>query len=235
MDLQQPAEIDMTTPAYTPTPATLPTRHKERVGYDRPAVHAIIDEAVLCHVGFVVDGQPVVLPQLHARLGEDLYLHGSTGARGLRMARADGLAVCVTITHLDGLVLARSAFNHSANYRSVVLHGRAVEVTDRAEKERALAGLVDAIVPGRSEGVRGASGKELAATSVLRLALEAVSLKIRTGPPGDDEDDVALPYWAGVLPLTNLVPGTPQAAPDLNASIGVPNYVTSWSRAAPVR
>jgi nitroimidazol reductase NimA-like FMN-containing flavoprotein (pyridoxamine 5'-phosphate oxidase superfamily) len=220
----------VTTDSYTPTARTTPTRARERVAYDRDAVHAALDEAVLCHVGFVVDGEPVVLPQLHVRVGETLYLHGSTGARAMRESLAEGLDVCVTVTHLDGLVLARSAFHHSANYRSVVVHGRARLVTDRAEKDEVLRHLVDAIVPGRSDHVRGPSRRELAATAVLRLDLTEVSYKSRSGPPGDDEEDLALPWWAGVLPLRNTVPQVPQPAPDLAPGVEVPAHVSSWSR-----
>lgn len=219
----------MTQASYPITAQTTPTRHNSRVGYDRAAVHSVLDEAVLCHVGYVLDGRPVVLPQLHARVGEELYLHGSSGARAMRAAADGGLAVCVTVTLIDGLVLARSAFNHSINYRSVVVHGIAAEVSNEAEKHAALAALVDAVVPGRSAAVRGPSRKELAATTVLRLALESVSIKIRTGPPADDESDLGLPYWAGVLPLTQ-VPGTPAPAPGLAPSISTPDHVTAWTR-----
>lgn len=221
----------MTHENYPVTATTTPTRHKARVSYDRAAVHAVLDEAVLCHVGFVIDGQPVVLPQLHARVGEQLFLHGSSGARALRAAGDGGLAVCVTVTLVDGLVLARSAFNHSINYRSVVIHGIATEVTDKADKQAALTSLVEAVVPGRSTAVRGASGKELAATTVLRLELENVSLKTRTGPPLDDEADLDLPYWAGVLPITSA-PGTPQPAPELSADMSTPVHVSCWARPA---
>lgn len=220
----------MTTGSYTATPASTPTRLRERASYDRAAVHAVIDEALHSHVGFVVDGRPVVLPQLHARVGEILYLHGSTGARSMRSARAGGLWVCVSITLLDGLVLARSAFHHSVNYRSVVVHGLAEVVADRREKETALAALVEAIVPGRSAEVRGPSSKELAATSVLRLPIENVSLKQRSGPPSDEGDDLDLPYWSGVLPLASPLPGTPTAAPDLTPGIPTPEHVLAWSR-----
>jgi uncharacterized protein len=216
--------------SYTPSPQTTPTRHKERVSYDRAAVHAVIDEAFLCHVGFVIDGMPVVLPQLHARIDDTLYLHGSTGARGLRAAARDGLRVCVTITLVDGLVLARSAFSHSINYRSVVVHGLAAEVTGESAKQQALACLVDAVVPGRSGGVRGPSRKELASTTVLRVPLVDVSLKVRTGPPADNDDDLGLPYWAGVLPLSGAIPGVPEAAPELDPHITVPAHVTNWAR-----
>lgn len=219
----------MTQNRYPVTARTTPTRHKERVSYDRAAVHAVLDEAVLCHVGFVIDGQPIVLPQLHARVGDSLYLHGSSGAQALRTARDGGIPVCVTVTLVDGLVLARSAFNHSINYRSVVIHGVATEVVDEADKQAALASLVDAVVPGRSAGVRGPSRKELAATTVLRLDLEHVSIKTRTGPPADDESDLGLPYWAGVLPLTST-PGIPQPAPDLSPSIATPDHVSTWVR-----
>ena len=219
-----------TSPGYAPTTRTTPTRLRERVSYDREAVHAALDEAVLCHVGFVVDGAPVVLPQLHARVGEVLYLHGSTGARALREARTDGLDVCVTVTHLDGLVLARSAFHHSTNYRCVVVHGRATLVTDPQEKDAALRHLVDAVVPGRSDHVRGPDRRELAATAVLRLDLDEVSYKHRAGPPGDDAEDLDLPWWSGVLPLATAVPGTPVPSPDLAPGIDVPEHVRTWRR-----
>ena len=220
----------MTSTAYPTTPRTTPSRQRERVSYDREAVHAALDEAVLCHLAFVADGRPVVLPQLHVRVGETLYLHGSTGARSMRQSLSEGLDVCVTVTHLDGLVLARSAFHHSANYRCVVVHGRARLVTDPEEKEAALQHLVDAIAPGRSDHVRGPDRRELAATAVLRLDLDEVSYKHRAGPPGDDEEDLDLPWWAGVLPLRSDVPGEPVPAPDLTAGIEVPAHITTWSR-----
>ncbi len=143
------------------------------MSYDRAAVHAVLDEALICHVGFVHDGEPVVLRQLHARVGDRLYLHGSTGARALQAARGAGLQVCVTVTLTDGLVLARSAFHHSINYRSVVAHGTAHLVDDDAERRAALTALAAAVAPGRSEHTRPPSRKELAATAVLRLELAA--------------------------------------------------------------
>ena len=215
---------------YAVASRTTPSRSAERVGYDRDAVHRVLDEALLCHVGFVVDGEPVVLPQLHARLGDRLYLHGSTGARSMRQARKGGLKVCVTVTLVDGLVLARSAFHHSVNFRSVVAHGLAVAVDDEEEKARALAVLVDAVVPGRSTASRAPSRKELAATTVLRLDLLEVSLKVRTGPPHDDPEDMDLPYWAGVLPLATTS-GVPQPDPDAVDAVDVPDHVTHWNRA----
>jgi nitroimidazol reductase NimA-like FMN-containing flavoprotein (pyridoxamine 5'-phosphate oxidase superfamily) len=217
------------TTAYPPTPRTTPSRLPGRVGYDRATVHAVLDEALVCHVGFVVDGRPVVLPQLHARVDDVLYLHGSTGARGLRAATGEGLDVCVTVTLLDGLVLARSAFNHSMNYRSVVAHGTATVVADPTEKAQALDALVEAIVAGRATGCRPPTKKEYAATTVLRLPLEEVSVKIRAGAPNDDDEDLGLPHWAGVLPLTT-VPGAPVPAPDLPPGRAVPEHVRSWSR-----
>jgi uncharacterized protein len=214
---------------YAASPRTAPTRHRERVSYDRATVHAVLDEAVVCHVGFVVDGRPVVLPQLHARVGDTLYLHGSTGARALVSARDGGLDVCVTVTLVDGLVLARSAFNHSVNYRSVVAHGTAHAVTDPAEKTAALDALVDAVVPGRSAGTRAPDRRELAATTVLRLPLEEVSVKVRAGGPNDDPGDLAGPHWAGVLPLAT-VPGAPVPATDLAEGVATPVHVTGWRR-----
>jgi nitroimidazol reductase NimA-like FMN-containing flavoprotein (pyridoxamine 5'-phosphate oxidase superfamily) len=219
------------TTEYPAGPLTRPTRKADRVGYDRATVHAVLDEALVSHVGFVVDGRPVVLPHLHARVGEVLYLHGSSGARALRSAQDRGLDVCVTVTLLDGLVLSRSAFNHSANYRSVVAHGTATVVEDPAEKAAALDALVEAVVPGRTAGTRPPNRRELAATTVLRLQLEDVSVKVRSGPPSDDDEDVGLPHWAGVLPLSTVA-GAPVAAPDLPDDIGLPDHVRSWRRPA---
>jgi nitroimidazol reductase NimA-like FMN-containing flavoprotein (pyridoxamine 5'-phosphate oxidase superfamily) len=209
---------------YPASPRTVPTRLRERVGQDRTTVHAVLDEAVVCHVGFVVDGRPVVLPQLHARVGERLYLHGSTGARALRMAEGAGLDVCVTVTLLDGLVLARSAFHHSINYRSVVVHGTAYEVTDPEERRTALDALVDHVVQGRSRDSRPASKKELAATAVIRLDLNEVSAKLRTGGVNDEPEDLALPHWAGLVPLRKGYEA-PVADPALDPATALPDYL----------
>ncbi|NEK59237.1 pyridoxamine 5'-phosphate oxidase family protein [Geodermatophilus sabuli] len=214
---------------YPSSPRTEPTRHRERVSYDRATVHAVLDEAVVCHVGFVVDGRPVVLPQLHARVEDTLYLHGSTGARAMVTARDGGLDVCVTVTVVDGLVLARSAFHHSVNYRSVVVHGTAAVVTDPAEKAAALDALVDRVVPGRMAGTRAPDRKELAATTVLGLPLAEVSVKVRSGPPIDDPGDLDGPHWAGVLPLSTVA-GPAVPAPDLVPGIDPPAHVTTWHR-----
>ncbi|MFF4520674.1 pyridoxamine 5'-phosphate oxidase family protein [Streptomyces bluensis] len=214
--------------AYTPTDRTVPTRSAQRASYDKDVVHAILDDGFVCHLGFVRDGAPVVLPTLYARSGERLYLHGSTGSRPLRMTgQADpGLAVCVTVTHVDGLVLARSAFHHSINYRSVVVHGVAHQVTDPEEKRLALDSLVDQVVSGRSRDARPANGKESAATAVIRLDLDEVSAKIRTGGVNDEPEDLALPHWAGVVPLHKGY-GTPVPDPDLAPGTELPDYLAA--------
>ncbi|WP_328697553.1 pyridoxamine 5'-phosphate oxidase family protein [Streptomyces sp. NBC_00342] len=212
--------------AYEPTGRTVPTRSRERAAYDREQIHSILDEAYVCHLGFVRDGAPVVLPTLFGRIGERLYVHGSTGSRPLRTAggSSDGLAVCLTVTHVDGLVLARSAFHHSLNYRSVVVHGTAHAVTDPEERRTALDAIVEQVVPGRSRDSRPANEKELAATAVLRLDLREVSAKVRTGGPNDEPEDLALPHWTGVVPLTHGF-AAPVPAVDLDPAIAVPDYL----------
>ncbi|MEU7382173.1 MULTISPECIES: pyridoxamine 5'-phosphate oxidase family protein [unclassified Streptomyces] len=214
--------------AYAPTDRTVPTRSADRASYDKELVHAILDEGYVCHLGFVRDGAPVVLPTLYARVGERLYVHGSTGSRPLRMAgRTDpGLPVCLTVTHVDGLVLARSAFHHSINYRSVVVHGTAHQVTDPEEKRAALDALVDHVVPGRSADSRPANTKELAATAALRLDLDEVSAKLRTGGVNDEPEDLSLPHWAGVIPVDRQY-GAPLPAPDLTPGTELPGYLTA--------
>ncbi|MFJ8636634.1 pyridoxamine 5'-phosphate oxidase family protein [Streptomyces sp. NPDC093568] len=212
--------------AYTPTERTVPTRSAERAAYDKDQVHAILDEAYVCHLGFVRDGAPVVLPTLFGRVGETLYVHGSTGSRPLRMTgQADpGLPVCLTVTHVDALILARSAFHHSINYRSVVVHGTAYDVTDPEEKRVALDALVDHVVAGRSRDSRPANKKELAATAVIRLELNEVSAKLRTGGVNDEPEDLALPHWAGVVPLRKGY-DTPVDDPDLAPGTRLPDYL----------
>ena len=217
---------------YLPTARTVPSRYRERAHYDRATVHGILDEALICHVGYLNAGQPVVLPTTHVRLDETLYLHGSTGS-GPMLAAAespDGLPVCVTATLVDGLVLARAAMHHSLEFRSVVAVGNARLVQDRGEKLRALAALLDHVASGRSADSRPPNPRELAATAVLALDLVEVSAKVRTGGPVDDPDDVALPYWAGVVPLT-LNAGTPVRADDLDPAVALPPYLTSYRRA----
>ena len=211
---------------YQRTERTQLRRLPERGAYDRTTVHAILDEGFICHVGFVVDGQPHVIPTGYVRVGETIYLHGSSGSRlGLR----PGMPVCVTVTLLDGVVLARSAFHHSFQYRSVVALGRTRLVTDPEEKDTALSALVEHFVPGRSTDVRPGDRRELAATAVLALPLEEVSAKVRTGDPKDEDQDYDLPYWAGILPLS-LEPGRPIPDHRLKPGIPVPPYVNAWSR-----
>ncbi|MFI2642564.1 pyridoxamine 5'-phosphate oxidase family protein [Streptomyces sp. NPDC018610] len=213
-------------PAYTPTDRTVPTRSAKRASYDKELVHAILDEGYVCHLGFVRDGAPVVLPTLYGRVGERLYVHGSTGSRPLRMAgQADpGLPVCLTVTHVDGLVLARSAFHHSINYRSVVVHGTAHQVTDPEERRMALDALVDHVVPGRAADSRPADAKELAATAVLRVDLAEVSAKLRTGGVNDEPEDLSLPHWAGVVPVRREY-GAPLPDADLAPGTDLPDYL----------
>jgi nitroimidazol reductase NimA-like FMN-containing flavoprotein (pyridoxamine 5'-phosphate oxidase superfamily) len=213
---------------YTSTDRTVPTRSADRASYDKELVHAILDEGYVCHLGFVRDGAPVVLPTLYGRVGERLYVHGSTGSRPLRMTgEADpGLPVCLTVTHVDGLVLARSAFHHSINYRSVVVHGIAHQVTDPEEKRTALDALVDHVVPGRSRDSRPADKKELAATAVIRLDLDEVSAKLRTGGVNDEPEDLSLPHWAGVVPVRREY-GTPLPDAALAPGTDLPDYLAA--------
>ena len=211
-----------------PSSRTEVKRLPERARYDTDIVHGILDEALVCHVGFVIDGQPVVIPTIHARRGDLLYLHGSPANRMLRTLKQP-VDVCVTVTLVDGLVLARSAFHHSMNYRSVVVFGSAREVTDPAEKMTAFRALVDHIAPRRWDTVRAPNEKEIRSTLVLALALAEASAKIRTGPPLDDEADYALPVWAGELPL-RTVPGVPVDDPRLAPGAAVPDHVTDWRR-----
>jgi nitroimidazol reductase NimA-like FMN-containing flavoprotein (pyridoxamine 5'-phosphate oxidase superfamily) len=215
--------------AYQPTTRTTPTRYRERAHYDRRTVHAILDEAPVCHLGYLSAGRPVVLPTTHARREETLYLHGSTGSGPLLAAKAAtasgaGLPVCVTVTLVDGLVLARSAMHHSVNFRSVVVLGDARVVDDPAEKSRALSCLLDHIAPGRSADCRAPDARELAATGVLALDLVEVSAKVRSGPPADDPQDLPLPHWAGVVPLS-LTAGRPVPADDLDPAVTLPGYL----------
>ncbi|MDX3837355.1 pyridoxamine 5'-phosphate oxidase family protein [Streptomyces europaeiscabiei] len=212
--------------AYTPTDRTVPTRGAQKASYDRDLVHSILDEGYVCHLGFVRDGAPVVLPTLYGRVGETLYVHGSTGSRPLRMTgQADpGLPVCLTVTHVDALILARSAFHHSINYRSVVVHGTAHQVTDPQERRIALDALVDHVVPGRSADSRPANAKEFAATAVIRLDLNEVSAKTRAGGVNDEPEDLTLPHWAGVVPLRKGYE-TPVPDPDLAPDAELPDYL----------
>jgi nitroimidazol reductase NimA-like FMN-containing flavoprotein (pyridoxamine 5'-phosphate oxidase superfamily) len=213
---------------FTPTKRTQVQRLPDRGKYDSATIYPILDEAFLCHVGFVVDGQPFVIPTGFARIGDTLYIHGSAASRMLRTL-AGGIQVCVTVTLVDGLVLARSAFHHSMNYRSVVILGRAIPVEDREEKLRVLRAFTDHIVAGRWDGLRPVTDSELKATSVLALPLAEVSAKIRSGPPKDETEDYALPIWAGVVPL-RVVASAPVADPKLPSGIGTPEHARNYSR-----
>jgi nitroimidazol reductase NimA-like FMN-containing flavoprotein (pyridoxamine 5'-phosphate oxidase superfamily) len=196
-----------------PTRRTTLRRLPGRGHFDRPTVNAILDEALVCHVGFVADGQPFVIPTIHGRAGDVVYVHGSAASRMLKTLEG-GVAACLTVTLVDGLVLARSAFHHSMNYRSVVVLGRAEAVREAGEKWHALHAIVEHVAPGRWAEVREPTGKEMAATLVLRLPIEEASAKVRNGPPLDDEEDHALDVWAGVLPL-RVTPGAPEPDPRL--------------------
>ncbi len=211
-----------------PTSRTRVVREPDRGVYDRETVYGILDEAFLCHVGFAVDNQPFVIPTSFGRKDSDLYIHGSAASRMLRHMK-DGIQICVTVTLLDGLVLARSIFNHSMNYRSVVILGKATLVDDPAEKLEALRVLSEHIIAGRWDDVRQPNERELKATSVLRLPITEFSAKVRTGPPIDDEEDYSFPTWAGVVPL-EVTMGEPIDDPKLDAGRSVPKYVSSYSR-----
>jgi len=214
--------------AYPTTVRNTPARHAERARYDRETVHAVLDEALICHLAYVREGLPVTVPTIHARVGERLYLHGSTGATSSRAAAGHGLAVCVAVTVIDALVLARSAFRHSINYRSVIVHGTARTVTDEAERTQALAAVVHHVWPGRSETCRPPSGKELDATSVLALDLLEVSAKCRTGDPVDDPGDLNGPWWAGLVPV---ISGLGHAEPAADLRPGRPAPTTPGAAA----
>ncbi|HVN17441.1 MAG TPA: pyridoxamine 5'-phosphate oxidase family protein [Dongiaceae bacterium] len=211
-----------------PTTRTRVVREPERGVYDRETVYRILDEGFICHVGFAMDGQPFVIPTAYGRKGSSLYIHGSAASRMLRQMK-EGVPVCVTVTLLDGLVLARSVFNHSMNYRSVVILGKATLVDDPAEKLEALRILSEHILPGRWKDARQPNERELKATSVLRVPIEEFSAKVRTGPPVDDAEDYSFPTWAGVLPL-EVKAGTSIRDPKLDQERDVPRYVEHYSR-----
>lgn len=210
------------------SPRTTVKRLGKRGDYDRNTINAILDEALICHVGFIVDGAPVVIPTIHTRVGDTLYFHGSAASRMLRSLR-DGVDACVTVTILDGLVMARSAFHHSMNYRSVVVLGKGREVIEREEKVRVLDALVEHVCRGRAVDVRPPNVDELRQTLVLAIPLTEASAKIRTGPPVDDEEDYRLPIWAGIIPLT-LTPSAPIDDERLVAGVIAPEYATRYER-----
>ena len=211
------------------SPRTILKRLPERGTYDRGVINQILDEGFICHVGFAVDGKPFVIPTGYARVGESLIIHGSQASRVLR-SLGQGVDVCVTVTLIDGLVLARSAFNHSMNYRSVVVFGRATVVDDSDAKLAALRALSEHMIPGRWDDVRKPNERELQQTTVLSLPLTEASAKVRTGAPVDDEDDYNLDVWAGVIPL-RLVAGVPFDDSRLSANTAVPKYAVEYERA----
>ena len=211
-----------------PSSRTQVERLPERGHYDRETIYAILDQAFLCHVGFVVDGQPYVIPTGFGRCGEVLYIHGSSASRML-LNLAGGIPVCVTVTLLDGLVVARSLFHSSMNYRSVVILGTAKPVSDREEKLCALRAVSEQIFPGRWDDARQPNDQELKGTSVLAVPLAEASAKIRTGPPKDEKEDYALPIWAGLVPL-RVAAGAPEPDPALPPEVAarVPQYLRTY-------
>jgi len=217
-----------TTDASAPSPRTTVRRLPERGSYDRATAHAILDEGLVAHVGIAADDGPVVIPMLYGRHGDRLLLHGSPASRLLR-GGAKGTELCVTVTLIDGLVLARSAFHHSMNYRSVVAFGTATPLADLDERRAALDALVDHIVPGRMPDVREPSDKELRGTLVLALPLDECSVKIRTGGPKEEPEDMDLPVWAGVIPVTPAY-GAPVPDADLVRDLPIPPYATAYAR-----
>jgi nitroimidazol reductase NimA-like FMN-containing flavoprotein (pyridoxamine 5'-phosphate oxidase superfamily) len=215
---------------YTPTQRTRVVREPHRGVYDRETAYQILDEGFICHVGFEVDGQPFVIPTTYGRSGDDLYIHGSAASRMLRKLD-QGVRVCVTVTLLDGLVLARSVFNHSMNYRSVVVLGKATAVEGAEEKLAALKVLSDHILPGRWADSRQPNEKELKATLVMKLPIQEFSAKVRVGPPIDDEEDYSFSTWAGVVPLSMVAqPGIPDERCD--SKLPVPEYAKAYTRNA---
>jgi nitroimidazol reductase NimA-like FMN-containing flavoprotein (pyridoxamine 5'-phosphate oxidase superfamily) len=212
-----------------PTPRTRVVREPHRAAYDRETAYRILDEGFLCHVGFAVDGQPFVIPTSYGRKDASLYIHGSAASRMLRQMQKGAVQVCITITLLDGLVLARSVFNHSMNYRSVVILGKATLVDDPEEKLAALKTLSEHILPGRWDDSRQPNDRELKQTSVLRVPIEEFSAKVRTGPAIDDEEDYAFPTWAGVVPL-EMVAGSPIDDARLLQGTEVPEYARHYTR-----
>lgn len=206
-----------------PTPRAELKRLPERGAYDRETVYSILDEGMVCHVGICVDGQPFVLPMAYARAGDRLLIHGFGGGRLVR-ALKDGAEVCVTVTHMDALVLARSAFHHSMNFRSVIVFGTAKLIDGDEAKTKAFREFFEFLIPGRWDDVRPPAPKELAQTAIVEVALDECSAKIRTGPPVDDEADYELSTWAGLIPF-ELTPQPPQADPKLDDGVVLPNYL----------
>jgi len=217
-------------PILTSNPPTARTRLRrlhERGRHDSDSIHAVLDAGLLCHIGYVVDGGPVVTPTLHWREGERVYWHGSAASRMVRHL-AEGHPLCLTVSHFDGMVMARSAFHHSVNYRSAMLFGTARAITDPEAKTRHLKAFMERWFPGRWDELRSIHAQELKATTVLSMAIDEASTKMRAGPPKDDEEDYALPIWAGVLPL-NTVVGEPEPCPRLAEGVAAPAYLRAFA------
>ncbi len=214
--------------SFTPTDRSRIRRNNKRAVYDRDAVFAVVDATPMCHVGYVIDGQPYVTPTLHWREREVMYWHGSSASRMLKAVKT-GIPVCLTVTHFDGFVMARSAFNHSANYRTAMLYGQARAVEDVQEKERSLKVMMDMLFPGRWEELRGNTDQELKATTVVEMPIDDAVAKIRTGPPGDDEEDYTARCWAGILPRSEIW-SPPIPDPRLTPGIAVPDYLNALVR-----
>ena len=212
---------------FTPTEKTRVKRLHERGHYDRETVYAILDAGFICHVGYIIDDQPYVTPTSYWREGDRVYWHGSSASRMLRTI-SKGIKVCLTVTHLDGLVLARSGFHSSINYRAVMAFGEAEVITDARHKEAALKAFVEHVTPGRWALLRPVTGQELKGTTVLSMKLDEVSAKVRSGPPKDDEEDYALPIWAGVLPL-RVTSGPPEADPRLTTDLQIPEHARKFA------
>lgn len=213
--------------AFSPTPISRIKRHPERGSYDRDAVYAILDAGLVCHVGYALGDQPLVTPTIHWREGDTLYWHGSAASRMLETL-ATGVKACATVTIVDGLVLARSAFTHSMNYRSAMVFGTARLLEDRAEKLAALEYLIDRLYPGRWAELRRPHEKEIKATAVIAMPIAEASAKVRSGPPLDSADDLPAPVWAGVIPLA-LTPGAPVPDPKLDAAAALPEALARYA------
>jgi len=214
--------------SFPVTDRTRVVREAHRADYDRDTIYKILDEAFVCHVGFAADGQPFVIPTMFARVGDHLYFHGSAASRMLR-GLSSGLPVCITVSLLDGLVLARSVFNHSMNYRSVVALGYATQIDDSAEKLRALQAFTEKLIPGRWHEARQPNEKELKATSILKLPLTELSAKVRTGDVEDDAEDYGFPVWAGIIPL-RLIADAPVRDSRCDPAIPTPPYASNFKR-----
>lgn len=212
---------------YAKTPISRIRRNPKRAVYDRKTVHAILDSALLCHVAYVIDGQPYCTPTIHWREGETMFWHGSSASRMLR-AQAKGAPVCLTVTHLDGLVMARSAFNHSCNFRSAMVFGTARLIDDPSEKRRALLAITDRLYPGRNAELRSMTDQEIKATSVVAMEIEAASAKVRAENVGDDEIDGSHPVWAGVIPVQTVI-GAPLASPILPEDQAYPAHLAPYT------